>query len=154
MTTTSTGIENLDGRSRPVRWLLAALGCVCVALGAIGAVVPGLPTTIFLIAAAWLFARSCPALERRLLESRLGGSLRRFRETGAMTPRAKATAVGSMWLGIGFSMALTVRNGWTLPLVLAGLGLIGSATILFWVRTLPAAATASAVPVREDRRAV
>ena len=51
-------------------------------------------------------------------------------------------------------MALTVRNGWTLPLVLAGLGLIGSATILFWVRTLPAAATASAVPVREDRRAV
>ena len=78
------------------RWLLAALGVVCVAVGAIGAVVPGLPTTIFLLAACWCFARSCPKLEEWLRESRyLGGYLKMTRE--GMPRRAKVLTIAVIW---------------------------------------------------------
>src|SRR4029450_10740469 len=43
-------------------WL--AGGLVAVALGAVGIVVPGLPTTVFFIIAAWCFSHSSPRLER------------------------------------------------------------------------------------------
>lgn len=45
-------------------WVLAILGFVSLGLGLIGIWVPGLPTTIFLIVASWLFTRSCPAIDR------------------------------------------------------------------------------------------
>ena len=41
-----------------IRPLYFALGLVCVTLGLIGVVVPGMPTTIFMIIALWAFARS------------------------------------------------------------------------------------------------
>ena len=59
-----------SGASPLRRGLLAAAGVLAVALGGIGAFVPGLPTTIFLIVASYCFARSCPWLEARLLRCR------------------------------------------------------------------------------------
>ena len=44
------------------------LGWLSLVVGAIGIVVPLLPTVPFVILAAFLFARGSPALERRLLE--------------------------------------------------------------------------------------
>ena len=54
----------------PRRLLLAGAGVLAVGLAALGVVVPGLPTTVFLIAASYCFARSCPWLEERLLRNR------------------------------------------------------------------------------------
>ena len=50
-----------------VRLLWIAAGLVCVAIGGIGVVVPGLPTTVFFVAATWCFARSSPRLEAWVL---------------------------------------------------------------------------------------
>ena len=78
--------------------LYRGLGCVAVALGFIGAIVPGIPTTIFVLAASYCFARSSPRLEGWLLAHRwFGPPLRRFRETGGMTMPAKMAAIGAMW---------------------------------------------------------
>ena len=45
------------------RALWAGLGLASVGLGGLGIVVPGLPTTIFFIAAAACFSKSSPRLE-------------------------------------------------------------------------------------------
>lgn len=132
MTSDTTG-------SGPVRRALyAGLGCGCVGLGALGAVVPGLPSTVFLIAASYLFARSSPRLERRLRAHRwLGPTLRRFADTGGMPRRAKVAALGSMWAGIALSCAALAAVGVTAQAATVALGAVGTATLLFWVRTVP-----------------
>lgn len=71
-----------------------------VALGAIGAVLPLMPTTIFLIFAAWFFAKSSPRLEAWLLNHpQFGPVLRNWREKGAISARGKAAACGGMAFG-------------------------------------------------------
>ena len=79
------------------------LGWLMLLLGAIGAVLPVMPTTVFLIIAAWAFARSSPRLEKYLLEHpRFGATLRRWRENGAISTYAKMMACAGMIFG--FSM--------------------------------------------------
>jgi len=79
-------------------WLVA--GLVCVALGIIGALLPLMPTTIFLILAAGCFARSSPRLEAWLLDHpRFGPTLRAWRRDGAIGQRGKAMACGGMAIG-------------------------------------------------------
>jgi uncharacterized membrane protein YbaN (DUF454 family) len=65
--------------------ILASLGMVCIALGVIGVFVPGLPTTEFVLAASFLFARSSPRLQHWIESNQwFGPTLRRFRETRGM----------------------------------------------------------------------
>lgn len=54
-------------RSRPVRYLIAGVGIGSFALAVLGALLPGLPTTVFLIISSYCFAKSCPHLYDRLL---------------------------------------------------------------------------------------
>lgn len=80
-----------------------ALGLLMLALGFIGIFVPVMPTTIFVIAAAWCFGRSSPRLEKWLLQHpQFGPPLRAWRESGAISRRAKVTACLGMILGYGF----------------------------------------------------
>ncbi|MFD1252609.1 Inner membrane protein YbaN [Devosia equisanguinis] len=82
---------------RPI-YLIA--GLILVALGIIGAFVPLMPTTIFLILAAWCFARSSTRLENWLLDHpRFGQTLRDWQDTGAISRRAKALACSGIVLG-------------------------------------------------------
>lgn len=118
------------------RALMAALGVVCATLGFIGVFVPGLPTTVFVLAASYLFARSSPSLDAWLRGNRwLGPSIRRLAETGGMTPRSKVVALTSMWAGLTLSLVALAGVSAALQVVTVVLGLAGTATILFSVRT-------------------
>jgi len=120
------------------RWLCLGLGWCSVALGFAGVFIPGLPTTIFIIIAAYLFARSSPRFEAWLLRHRwFGPRLRRYRETGGMTRRAKRAALGSMWLAVSLSALALSRIRLAAALGTISLGIIGSLVILFAVRTVP-----------------
>jgi uncharacterized membrane protein YbaN (DUF454 family) len=121
------------------RLFLASLGVLCIALGVIGVFVPGLPTTEFVLAASFLFARSSPRLERWLESNRwFGPSLRRFRETRGMPRQAKLIALASMWTGLGLSIYALSSVGAAAQIGAALLGVIGTGTILFVVRTTAA----------------
>ncbi|MGE0062114.1 MAG: YbaN family protein [Xanthobacteraceae bacterium] len=98
-----------------MRRLYLALGLACVATGFVGAFLPVLPTTPFLILAAACFARSSPRLERWLLDHpRFGPALRAWREHGAIPRSAKRMAlIGTslgfavFWIGTGPGPAVT-----------------------------------------------
>lgn len=101
------------------RWGWFALGWAMVALGFIGALLPVMPTTIFLILAAGCFSHSSPRFERWLLEHRwFGASIRRWRERGAIPRKAKILAITSMAGGYGV-LLLTVRPVWWVDLIVA-----------------------------------
>jgi uncharacterized membrane protein YbaN (DUF454 family) len=116
--------------SRAQRWSLAAVGVVCVGLGALGVFVPGLPTTVFLIAASWLFARSCPWLEERLIRVPLFRPFLGSLQPGARMPRRAAiTSLVAMWIAITVSAVLLVGTdvgGLPLAAVVIAAGVVGT----------------------------
>ena len=105
-------------RQRLLRWLLLVVGVIAVGLGAVGVLVPLLPTTPFLLLAAACFMRSSDRLYRWLIQSRwLGAYLRNYREHRAMTRGAKVSALTLLWGAIGYS-ALVVASSWWLRILL------------------------------------
>lgn len=79
------------------RWALMALGCVCVALGILGVVLPVLPTTPFLLVAVWAFARSSEHLHTWLVHHPwLGRPVRDWEHHRVIPIRAKVIALSTM----------------------------------------------------------
>lgn len=77
----------------PLRWLLQAFALLSLALGIVGVIVPGLPTTVFILMAAWAAARSSPRLYRWLWRHRLFGPLlRNWAQGRKVSRRAKWSA--------------------------------------------------------------
>ncbi|NAZ37559.1 DUF454 family protein [Rubellimicrobium sp. CFH 75288] len=81
------------------------LGLVLAGLGLVGAVLPLMPTTIFMILAAACLARGSPALHARLMRSRFGPALRDWQAHGAVRPRHKALACAAMALSVALAWA-------------------------------------------------
>jgi uncharacterized membrane protein YbaN (DUF454 family) len=106
-------------------WLVS--GLVATALGLVGIVLPLLPTTPFLLLAAFCFARSSPALHDWIVHHpRLGPPLRDWRDHGAISRRAKTAAVAM--LAIALVTGILVDLG---PRVLAVQGAILLAVAAF-----------------------
>lgn len=82
------------------------LGALALTLGAIGAVLPLLPSTPFVILAAFAFGKSSPPLQARLERSRgFGPMIADWRRNGAIAPRYKAIALGMMFCALALGLA-------------------------------------------------
>ena len=100
------------------RPLFLAAGIASTALGALGVLLPVLPTVPFLILAAFCFARSNPAWERRLLEHpRWGPAIRDWRQRGAIARRAKWGASAALLASAALALA-TLAWPWILAALL------------------------------------
>lgn len=87
-----------------MRALYRVLGYLAVALGAIGAFLPIMPTVPFLLLAVYFFARSSPELEKRILDHpHWGPQVKNWRERRAISRRAKTMAIGAMATGAVFT---------------------------------------------------
>ena len=107
-------------------WLV--IGLLCVALGLIGAVLPILPTTPFLLLAAFCFARSSDRLHGWLINHRLfGPPIRDWQERGAISKPAKRLAIISMIVVFSISVFLQIPM---YALGLQALALFGAATFI------------------------
>ena len=71
------------------------LAYLCTAIGAVGVVMPLLPTTPFLLVAVWAGFRGSPRLARRILRNpQFGPIIRAWHRERAIPPRAKGVACG------------------------------------------------------------
>jgi uncharacterized protein len=93
------------------RALWLAVGLVCVGLGAIGMVLPILPTTPFLLAAAACFCKSSTRMYDWLLSNKwFGEYIRNYREGRGLSMRTKITALTVMWATIGVSTVFLLNR--------------------------------------------
>lgn len=93
-------------------WLAA--GAVALVTGLIGVMLPVLPTTPFVLVAAFCFSRGCDRCERWMIEHpRFGPMVRDWRARRAVPLRAKQFATVMMVLGSAWA-ALTLPSplGW------------------------------------------
>ena len=124
------------------KWLcpfFMALGLASTGLGILGMVVPGLPTTIFLIIALWAFSKSSDRLKMWLwTHPKFGPGLQAWHIHRVIPLRAKISAVAAMALSMIILVA--VRDTWMLPAIVAAI----MTPIAIWICTrrseIPAAA--------------
>ncbi|RJP66805.1 YbaN family protein [Hydrogenophaga sp.] len=91
-------------RSRVVRGLFWLAGSVSLALGLVGVVLPGLPTTPFVLLAAACYAKASPRLHGWLLNHRfMGPMVRDWEQHRSLTRRTKTVAQVSMVAMVGLS---------------------------------------------------
>ncbi|RPI46903.1 MAG: DUF454 domain-containing protein [Hyphomicrobiaceae bacterium] len=94
----------------PAKTLWLTLGLLATACGVAGIVLPLVPTTPFLLLAAFAFARSSPRLHTWLVtHPRLGPPIDDCRRHGAISRRGKLAAVAVMVATLGFSVATSAR---------------------------------------------
>ena len=114
-----------------ILWII--LGSAFVAIGAIGAIVPGLPTTVVLILAAACYIRSSQKLYDWLITNKtFGPYLKDYREGKGMPKKAKILAVSMIVLFAGYASLFAIEDT-TIRIVVGVSGLIGIFYVLFKV---------------------
>lgn len=117
--------------SRWTRWLWLLLAYLSIAMAALGALTPGLPTTEFVLLAAFAASRSSPRLSAWLDNHRLFGPLLHNWHNGrVITRKTKLVASFSMLLALAIMLASVTH----MPSVLfAALGM-GCGALWIWSR--------------------
>ncbi len=116
------------------RWAYGAAALLCLALGVVGLVVPGLPSTVFILLASAAAARSSPRLHHWLWQNRwFGPMLRDWAQGGRVNRRAKWHAT--------LAMAASAALLWLVPVPWWAQALaLGSMTVVLvwlWLRPEP-----------------
>lgn len=90
--------------------ILIAVGCICLALGTVGIVLPILPTVPFYMATAFCFAKSSERLHRWFVSSGVYKKhLQSFVEKRGMLLKTKLTILITVTLLMGFGFAMMGR---------------------------------------------
>lgn len=133
----STALQSgcLSANTRDIFWtmkyLLIFCGTCCVGLGVLGAFLPVLPTTPFLLLAAACYARSSERLYGRLLTDPVfGPMIVEWREHRAIPRRTKFVSIALIVITISLSIAFAMPNIYGQ----IALALIGLTTVTFLYR--------------------
>jgi len=123
-------------RAGAARWLYLCLGVLFVVLAVLGAFLPLVPTTPFVLLASGCFVRSSPRLAAWLRRSRLFGPLLAdWERHRGVRMHVKVTAVGAIALAVTASLLFGGLPP-ALRIVLLVLGAVGVAVVLR-LRTIP-----------------
>ena len=116
------------------RLIFLILGWCALILGAIGIILPVLPTTPFMILAAFLFTKGSPRMRAWLIEhAHFGPHITHWEREGAIAPRAKRIAVSVMTLV--FAASVVLGAPWWVLLIQGAC--MGPAAVFIWTRPDP-----------------
>ncbi|VAX19735.1 hypothetical protein MNBD_IGNAVI01-2072 [hydrothermal vent metagenome] len=98
-------------KNRFQKYFLIAGGIISVFLAFIGIFLPVLPTTPFLLLAAYLFSKSSDKFYNWLINNKLFGSfIKNYREGNGITRQVKFISIISLWLVMGSTIIYAVQN--------------------------------------------
>jgi len=108
------------------RFLLMVAGWFFIALGVLGIFLPLLPTTVFILLAAYCFSRSSEHFHNWMLEHKHFGEILRTYQSGLGMPRKlRRRVLCLLWLSMGISMWVVGQWWAVLLLSVIGLGVSG-----------------------------
>ena len=108
-----------------VKSLLLLLGFIFVGLGFIGIIIPGMPTTVFMILAAACFAKSSPKFEQWILDlPGIGRLVQDHRDGLGMPQKSKAIAITMMVVAVTLSIIFAITST-LIQILVGGVGIIG-----------------------------
>ncbi|PTL79192.1 DUF454 domain-containing protein [Vitiosangium sp. GDMCC 1.1324] len=106
------------------------LGFICVGLGVLGAFLPLLPTTPFLLVALWAFSRSSRRFHHWLYtHPRFGPRLQEWEQYGTVPVKVKLTSLSAMTVSF-LIMAFVMRVKWHVLAMAGSVMLIGAVYVL------------------------
>ncbi|WP_150538587.1 YbaN family protein [Actinobacillus vicugnae] len=120
-----------------MKLLYISLGFLCIGLGILGAILPGLPTTPFLLLALFCFSKSSPRLQQWFMHTKIYQKyLKDYDEKRAMTMKQKITI-------LMISAPFCLMSFFVLPNIWGKLALVAVVICQYWyffckMETLPA----------------
>jgi hypothetical protein len=125
------GDEVREHDSRAVRYALIVFGTLCVALGVIGAFVPVMPSTVFLLMATACYARASRRFYRWLVTHKsFGPTIREWQRYRSIPWRTKLSAIALMSATLGSSIVFFVQG----PYLKGALALFGLCLAIYLYR--------------------
>ena len=121
---------NHSSKQNHLRYLFILAGSIAVVLGTIGIVVPGLPTTPFVLLASWCFYKSSTRLQAWLLQSFLGKYIIDYQQKEGITIRKRIYIVLLMLTMVSISLIFFIHST-TLRIIVAAAALIGCIVVGF-----------------------
>ncbi len=113
-----------------IKILLISVGCLSIALGVLGVILPLLPTTPFILLAAACFAKSSPRFHGWLLANRhLGPIIRQYHSGNGLSRRVRWRALATLWASMSLSIWI-IGQWWAV----ATLGIIGAGVTIYLCR--------------------
>ena len=118
------------------KFILILLGTIFLLLGIIGILVPGLPTTPFLLLTAALYFKSSQKLYNRLINNPyIGDYIKKYYAQKGMTLVQKISSISVMWFMIFLSYFYFIESA-CINLIVAFLGITGTVVMGFIVPTV------------------
>lgn len=119
-----------------LRIVYIILGTLSLVLGIVGIIIPGLPTTPFLLITAALYIKSSDKLYKRLISNKIVGPfILEYQQKKGITWRIKLFAIVSMWTMISISTFFFI-SVFYVRLIVWIAGLIGTVIVAFVVPTI------------------
>lgn len=137
MTPRPAELEKIPQRATGLKRILyIVVGIVCVALAVVGALLPGIPTTPWVLLASYCFARSSARLDRWLRNAPIFGKLiRDWNQYHGVDRRLKIRVVCFVVVVVSLSITFSPLPDWV-KVVIGFWAIIGISTILFVVPTI------------------
>ena len=118
--------------------IFIVVGCICLALGTVGVVLPILPTVPFYLATAFCFAKSSQRLHEWFINTGLYKKhLQSYVEKRGMLLKTKLSIIATVTLLMGFGFFMMARKGiWVPCIILAVVWVCHIVYFVFGVKTI------------------